>query len=294
MTQGKEKCVVVLSGGQDSTTCLYYAINRGYEVHAITFDYGQRHRCEILSAQYIARLAQIASHRIVTLGQGITYEGPSGDMNAITTAPSGILEGTSPLVDPSAQLEQYADHHSLPGGLEKTFVPMRNQLFFTIAANRAFVLGSNTIVTGISSEDYGGYPDCREGFLQAFVTASNRGTFTDRGMRILAPLLRKNKADTVRFAMEFEGCYEALAFSHTSYDGEYPPRGHDHATLLRAKGFEEAGIPDPLLLRAVIEGAMRLSELPQWYSDVPDFWEFNARVERVLDAQRTTGPNRYA
>ena len=112
-----EKAVVVFSGGQDSTTCLYWAIRMGYDIRAVTFDYGQRHRAEIDAAYQIARYAGVP-HEIIELPD--------------------VLDGTSPLVS-DAQLEQYESHDSLPGGLEKTFVPMRNQLFLTIAANRAFV-----------------------------------------------------------------------------------------------------------------------------------------------------------
>lgn len=243
------KILVVLSGGQDSTTCLYLTKHQhideeaGDELHAVTFDYGQRHSREIACAAKIAKMAGVTSHEIVTLGEG-------------------ILRGTSPLVS-GAKLEQYADHNSLPGGLEKTFVPMRNQLFLTVAANRAYVLGCDILVTGVSEEDYGGYPDCRRPFLDAVIAACNRGTFTGEpgtrpGLRISAPLLHMSKRDEVNLSLTLPGCYGALAWSHTAYDGEYPPTGHDHATLLRAKGFEQAMIPDPLVLRAYNEWKMPL------------------------------------
>jgi len=240
------KALVVLSGGQDSTTCLAWAVREGYDVHCITFDYGQKHKVEIQSAIKIAQMFGCGDkHEIVPLGDG-------------------ILAGTSPLVNKNEKLEQYADHQSLPGGLEKTFVPMRNQLFLTIAANRAYVLGCNTIVTGVCQEDSGGYPDCRATFIYSLAEACNYGTFTPEAnlgvLRILTPLMHMTKADSVRLAMTLPGCREALAYSHTSYDGQYPPIGHDHATLLRAKGFEEAGVPDPLVMRAVSEGLM---EKPQ-------------------------------
>lgn len=237
------KALVVLSGGQDSTTCLYWAKAQGWEVHAITFDYGQRHRIELQAAVAIAEMAGVASHDIINLG-------------------TGILRGTSPLVSDN-ELEQYADHQSLPGGLEKTFVPMRNQLFLTVAANRAFVMGCNILVTGVCQEDSGGYPDCTENFILTFEQACDLGTFTPEagfpnGLLIHTPLMHLTKAASVRMAQDLPGCMEALAYSHTSYDGAYPPTGHDHATLLRAKGFEEAGVPDPLVVRAYEEGLMDL------------------------------------
>lgn len=248
----KPKALVVLSGGQDSTTCLFWAIQQGYDVHTITFDYGQKHAVEIEAAMKIADMADICvlKRSIVNLG-------------------AGILAGTSPLTNPNEVLEQYADHHSLPGGLEKTFVPMRNQLFLTIAANRAYVLGCNVLITGVCQEDSGGYPDCRATFISALQDAINYGTFTGEPgtlppLRILTPLMYMSKAESVKLAMTLPGCMKALAYSHTSYDGAYPPVGKDHATLLRAKGFEEAGVPDPLVVRAWQEGLMQLPNTPNY------------------------------
>jgi 7-cyano-7-deazaguanine synthase len=248
----KQKALVVLSGGQDSTTCLAWAIAQGWDVHTITFDYGQKHAIEIESAFKVAKILGIAPGKmeLVELGEG-------------------ILRGTSPLVNKDETLEQYADHNSLPGGLEKTFVPMRNQLFLTVAANRAYVLGCNILVTGVCQEDSGGYPDCRRTFIDALQDACNYGTFTGEAgtippLRIHTPLMHLTKAASVKLAQSLPGCMDALAYSHTSYDGAYPPVGHDHATLLRAKGFEEAGVPDPLVVRAWREGLMPLPLTPNY------------------------------
>jgi 7-cyano-7-deazaguanine synthase len=246
------RVLVVLSGGQDSTTCLFWAKALGAEVHAVTFDYNQRHRREIEAAKKVAELADVSSHEIIELGP--------------------VLKGASPLVSDN-NLEQYADHQSLPGGLEKTFVPMRNQLFLTIAANRAYVLEADTLATGVCQEDFGGYPDCRQVFIDRFIEACNEGTFTgldgaNPPLKIATPLMFLTKAASVHLALELPGCYNALAHSHTSYDGQYPPLGHDHATLLRAKGFEEAGIPDPLVLRAWKEGLMELPTAVNYEVDV--------------------------
>lgn len=247
-----QKAIVVLSGGQDSTTCAFFAKHQGYELHAVTFDYGQRHLIELDAALTIAEKVGVASHEVISLGRG-------------------ILKGSSPLVSDN-DLEQYPDHQSLPGGLEKTFVPMRNQMFLTIAANRAYVLGINEMFTGVCQEDFGGYPDCRANFIQAFEKVSTLGTFTGKegapaGLQVHTPLMYRTKAEAVRMALELPGCYAALAYTHTSYDGAYPPTGNDHATLLRAKGFEEANVPDPLILRAVNEGLMDLPQTSN-YSDL--------------------------
>lgn len=257
-----KKALLVLSGGQDSTTCLFWALREGYEVHAVTFDYNQRHRIEIDAAHIIAQMAGVASHEVIELGP--------------------ILKGTSPLVSDNP-LEQYADHNSLPGGLEKTFVPMRNQLFLTIAANRAFCLGIDTLITGVCQEDFGGYPDCRRVFIDALVEAIDQGTFTAEagfpdGIRILTPLMDLTKAESVQLAWRLTkdgfNAYGALAYSHTAYDGQYPPTGHDHATLLRAKGFIEADIPDPLILRAWRDHLLdKLPSTPNYTGPLDEFLE---------------------
>jgi 7-cyano-7-deazaguanine synthase len=243
------KALVILSGGQDSTTCLFWAKRLGFEIHAITFDYGQRHKIELEAAATVGMMAGVISHEFVKLGEG-------------------ILKSTSPLVS-DAPLEQYANHQSLPGGLEKTFVPMRNQLFITVAANRAYAMGCNVLVTGVCQEDSGGYPDCRMPFIAALEDACCKGTFTNEAetlpsLEIYTPLMHLTKAESVKLAENLPGCMEALAFSHTAYDGKYPPTGHDHANLLRAKGFEEAGVPDPLVMRAYREGLMALPSGPNY------------------------------
>jgi 7-cyano-7-deazaguanine synthase len=250
-----QKAVVVLSGGQDSTTCLFWALDKGFTVYPVTFDYGQRHAREIDAAKRVCDIArqetyfsQVQSHEVIEVGP--------------------VLKGTSPLVS-GEKLEQYKDHASLPGGLEKTFVPMRNQLFLTIAANRAALHGAHFLVTGVCEEDYGGYPDCRQVFIDAIAKACNLGTFTGQDgaplpIDIVTPLMKLTKKATVALALSLKGCYRALAYTHTSYDGAYPPTGKDHATLLRAKGFEQAGVPDPLVLRAWQEGKMKLPETPNY------------------------------
>jgi 7-cyano-7-deazaguanine synthase len=264
------KAIVVFSGGQDSTTCLFWALAQEHQVHAVTFDYNQRHRREIEAARTIVKLA----------GSQVTHE-------VIRVGP--ILKGTSPLIS-SSELEQYADHQSLPGGIEKTFVPMRNQLFLTIAFNRAAVLKANMVVTGVAQEDYGGYPDCRKNFIEDLQITSNEGLGISRDdanyIQIHTPLMNLNKKATVELALTLPGCYEALAFSHTSYDGSYPPTGRDHATLLREKGFEEAGVPDPLVIRAYQEGVMALPITANYSHDPNLLAECYARVHRTVERVR--------
>lgn len=244
----KKKALVVFSGGQDSTTCLYWARHYGYDVHTLTIHYGQLHACEIEAARIICDRAGVEESKRFSI-----------------TLPEGVLASTSPLVS-GEQLEMYKDYTALPNtGVEKTFVPNRNQLFLTLAANRAVAIGAETIITGVCEEDFGGYPDCRRVFIDAIETAcnlSNEGVGAP--INIWTPLMQSSKAATVRMAWDIPECYAALAWSHTAYDGKFPPEGHDHASLLRAKGFVEAGLPDPLVLRAVHEELMDLPDTPNY------------------------------
>lgn len=222
-------CLVIFSGGQDSTTCLYWAREKFKEVHAVTFDYRQRHRIEIESAREIAHLAGVVSHEIIDI--------------------TGMMKSTSPLIDFSAEVGQYSSAEELPGGIEPTFVPCRNILFLTIAANRAVVKGIKDLVIGVSAIDYGGYPDCRPKFILLMEEALRHGL--EMEMNIHTPIIFMSKKDTVSLASKLPGCMEALSYSQTCYNGKFPPCGRCHACLLRSKGFKEAGIEDPLVKRAM-------------------------------------------
>jgi len=235
----------VLSGGQDSTTCLFWAREQFETIHALTFDYGQKHEREVRAA------LDVVSYYNCTVGKPARY------VRHEVASLGPILHGTSPLVNSDARLEQYKNWQELPGGLEATFVPMRNTLFATIAANRAYCMGATDIVLGVCEEDYGGYPDCRQQFIHALAVAFGLSLDTNE-FRIHTPLMYLTKMETVLLAVEMGVApFTALAYTHTAYGNEYPPTGKDHATLLRAKGFDEAGVPDPLVLRALYEGKMQ-------------------------------------
>lgn len=221
------RALVVLSGGQDSTTCLYWAKQRFDQVSAVCFSYSQRHAIEIESARKIASIAGV-------------------EVEVIDLGP--VFAGLSPLTNKARAVGRYVSAEVLPGGLEDTFVPARNILFLTVAANRAYVLGADAIVIGVSQEDYGGYPDCRTSFIEAMQSALNLGL--DRKLEILAPLVQLDKRATVELAAGLGGALEALAYSHTCYAGEFPACGHCHACLLRQRGFDAAGVTDPLVARA--------------------------------------------
>lgn len=240
------RAVVVLSGGQDSTTCLYWAKQQGFEVYTITFNYGQRHRRELLAASDVAEVAEIPAERRRKID-----------------LPSGILLSSSPLVDHAQDVEHYDSAEAMPGGIEPTFVPHRNLLFLTLAANYAVHLGARDIVVGVSQEDFGGYPDCRESFVRAAERAVSLAVCGDEGhLRVQAPLINLTKRETVLLAIRLDGCMDALAYSHTCYDGEYPPNPRNHASMLRARGFREANVADPLIMRAIREGLLPATTSP--------------------------------
>ena len=245
MTQLR-KALVVLSGGQDSTTCLFWAKQYYDEIHAITFNYGQRHSIELDAAKKVAEMAGVVSHEFVDV--------------------PNCLISTSPLTS-GEHLEQYdnaAEMEQIIGERrEKTFVPMRNALFLTIAANRAEALEIPHIITGVCQMDNANYDDCRKVFIDATVVYINTALGHDhreggQKISIITPLMNLTKAETVQLSYQLAGCWDALAYSHTSYAGEYPPIDMNHANVLRAQGFEEAGLPDPLVLRAVDEGLMKI------------------------------------
>lgn len=243
------KAVVVLSGGQDSTTCLFWAAQQfgDEEVLAVTFDYRQRHRREIEAAIRVAGMAGV-QHEVIWIGD--------------------CLKSTSPLTDPDMPLETYSSYEEMDqiigSRVEKTFVPMRNAMFFTLAANRAACVGAKMLVTGVCQMDNANYPDCRDIFLRHQEWAINAALGNDKMLspsnwiHIVAPLIWLSKAESVHFAQSLPGCMEALAYTHTAYDGTYPPVSKDHASVLRAQGFLEAGVPDPLVVRAWREGLMAL------------------------------------
>lgn len=273
-----DKCLVIFSGGQDSTTALYWAKQNFQEVHAITFDYGQKHRIEIEAARKIARMVGIG------LDDGLL-------MHKIVELPS-LLKGMSPLTNPHQKLEQYENYEQMQAiigdRVELTFVPMRNALFLVLAANRAHCAGIKHLVTGVCEADGANYPDCRRDFIHA----SEVMFYNALGsmMRIHTPLIALKKSDSVKLALTLPGCYTALAYSHTAYDGQYPPTGKDHASVLRAHGFEEAGVPDPLVLRASLENRMKIPETSNYrmLDDMTFTFPENAKVihQSLLDFEQ--------
>ncbi len=217
------RAVVVLSGGQDSTTCLYWAIDRygSDKVETLTFDYGQRHRIELECAARVAGFAGVPN----TILPIDTFAALGGDALTDTDVPvqAGIDDAT---------------------GLPNTFVPGRNLVFLTFAAAFAYRRGATNLVTGVAQTDYSGYPDCREGTITSLQHTLRLGMEFD--VTIHTPLMHLSKKETVELARDL-GALPAMAHTHTCYNGKRPPCGTCPACELRAKGFAEAGVEDPLL-----------------------------------------------
>jgi 7-cyano-7-deazaguanine synthase len=219
------KALVLLSGGQDSTTSLFWAINQGYDCEALIFYYGQRHMIEIEAARRICGMAGIQWHYVDT---DIFKQ----------------IGGDSALLNKSQNISE--KHRT--GNLPASFVPGRNIFFLTIAGMIAYREGIADIVIGVSQEDYSGYPDCRSNTINAMQRALNYGM--DYPFELRTPVMFLSKKEEVELAKSLPGCMEALAFSHTCYEGQFPPCGKCPACVLRAKGFAEAGVEDPLIRRA--------------------------------------------
>ena len=216
----KTNAVVLFSGGQDSTTCLYWAISNFEEVKALTIDYGQRHKIEIDSARKIAEKAQI-DHTIIK----IDFLKNIGDSALFGEGEVSSLHRT--------------------GSLPASFVPGRNIFFLTICAAYAYKYGIKNIVTGVCQTDFSGYPDCRDDTIKSLQVTLNLGM--DYNFTIYTPLMYMTKAESIKLAQKLPGCIKALGYSHTCYNGKFPPCGKCPACKLRSKGFKEAGIIDPLL-----------------------------------------------
>ncbi len=217
-----DAAVVLLSGGQDSTTCLVWAQRRFARVWSLAIAYGQRHGIELEAAAEIARRAGVP-HRTIPCDSLTALGG-----NALTSNE----EVQASLVPET--------------GLPNTFVPGRNLIFLTLAAAYAYQQRAAHVVTGVCETDYSGYPDCRQATVVAMQAALRAGMEAE--FHLHTPLMHLSKARSVQLAIEV-GALGLLAYSHTCYNGKVPPCGTCPACLLRARGFAEAGIPDPLLER---------------------------------------------
>ena len=209
------KAVVVFSGGQDSTTCLIQALAQYDEVHAITFNYGQRHSQEIAVAQTIAAELGVTAHKVLDLAL----------LNEL--AISSLTRDAIPV---STQLQE--------NGLPNTFVPGRNILFLTLAAVYAYQVGAEVVITGVCETDFSGYPDCRDEFVKALNRALCLGL--EKPLRLVTPLMRLNKAQTWALADRHGRLDYVRERTLTCYNGVVGDGcGSCPACLLRQRGLAE-------------------------------------------------------
>ena len=217
-----KRAVVLLSGGLDSATTLYYAKAKGHQVHALIFDYGQRHRKEIQFAQKIAKAARCHFH-VVEIA--LPWKG-------------------SALLDSRIKIPQHRglDAKDIP----VTYVPARNIIFLSFAASYAEAIGAQKILIGANAIDYSGYPDCRPDFFAAYEKVLAKGLKTSverKRIKVETPLVYKTKAQIIRLGFQLKVPYQ---WTWSCYLGGKKPCGACDSCRLRAKGFDEVGIKDPL------------------------------------------------
>ncbi len=217
--------VVLLSGGLDSYTAAAVARRDGFDVHALSFRYGQRHRLEIDAARRVASALGVARHLVLDL-----------DLSAI-----GGSALTSP--DIAVPKDRRVDATDIPS----TYVPARNTIFLSVALGWAEVLGSADIFIGVNALDYSGYPDCRPEFIHAFeqlARVATRAGVEGRALSVHAPLMRLTKAEIIGLGVGL-GLDYGLTLSCYDPSPDGVPCGHCDSCQLRAAGFAAAGVPDP-------------------------------------------------
>ncbi len=217
-----QKAVVLLSGGLDSATVLAMAIERGFECYALSFDYGQRHRSELLAAACVAKASGAREHRVVSLD--LTGWGGSALTDNHIAVPTGPTTG-----------------------IPVTYVPARNTIFLSLALAWAETLAANNIFAGMNAVDYSGYPDCRPEYVAAFQTMARLATRSGvegAPLTIHTPIIEMSKADIVREGTRL-GVDYALTVSCYQADADGGACGVCDSCRLRREGFRAAGIADP-------------------------------------------------
>ena len=224
-----KKAVVLLSGGLDSTTCAYVAKSQGYEVYALSFDYGQRLKRELDSARAVAKAVGAKEHVVMTF-----------DLTRW---------GGSALTDDSLEVPTGREASEMEESIPVTYVPGRNTLFLSFGLSYAEAIGAEAIFIGVNAYDYSGYPDCRPEFIAAYQEMARLGTkagVEGHPIRIETPLLHLNKAGIVKLGQSVGADY---GLTWSCYQGGATPCGTCDACILRAKGFAEAESVDPALSR---------------------------------------------
>lgn len=226
MDRVTRRAVLLLSGGLDSYTAAAVAARDGCELYALSIDYGQRHACELQAAARVAAALGVARHVQITLD--LTRFGGS----ALTS-------------DTPVPRDRALDATDIP----VTYVPARNTIFLSLSLAWAEVLHADTLVIGVNALDYSGYPDCRPEFIDAFerlATVATKAGVEGHALKVYAPLLHLSKAEIITLGTSLGLDY---ALTHSCYDpaADGAPCGHCDSCRLRAAGFADAGLPDPLL-----------------------------------------------
>lgn len=222
----RKKAVVLLSGGLDSATCCAIAVVEGFRVHALSFDYGQRHRQELVAARRVARFFSVKEHRVIII-DGSVLAG-----SALTSGPRVPTNRTA---------------RQIGSGIPGTYVPARNTIFLSYAVAYAEIIGSSDIFIGVNALDYSGYPDCRPEFIAAFEAMANLATkaaVQGRRLNVHAPLVNMTKAQIILKGTALGVNY---SITHSCYDPlpSGAACGACDSCILRMKGFLEAGVQDP-------------------------------------------------
>lgn len=221
-----KKAIVLLSGGLDSTTCLYWALNKGYKCYCLIFDYGQRHKKEIKQAIKIAKTAN-CQYQIIKIT--LPWEGSS-------------------LLDKKSKIPLSTIKHQLSTKIPSTYVPARNTIFLSFALSYAEAIGAEVIVIGANAVDFSGYPDCRPAYyavMQKMIALATKAGVEGKKIKILPPLLNKTKAQIIRLGRRLKVPYQ---LTWSCYRGSARPCGTCASCLWRAKGFRDAEIADPAIL----------------------------------------------
>ncbi len=227
-----KKAVCLLSGGLDSSICLAWAKQRGFETYALSFDYGQRHSVELEAARRVAQAVGVEQHLTVQV-----------DLRVF---------GGSALTSDEIAVPKGRDESAMSAGIPVTYVPARNTVFLSYALAWAEVLEASDIVIGVNAIDYSGYPDCRPEFIRAFETLANLATKAGvegrMSLHVHAPLIELSKSGIIELGFKLG---LDLGLTHSCYDPDESgyPCGECDSCLLRKKGFEAVKKKDPSLSR---------------------------------------------